>query len=70
MNGRVKEFIQKILDLPEVDDALTLSNEGGLELKDGRIFIPLNIYLKRGDQGETLGIHVEERITTLDKFGG
>jgi hypothetical protein len=70
MNERVKEFIQKILDMPEVDDAITLSAEGGLYYKDGRLFIPLNIYLKKSDDGESLGVHVEERITTRDKFGG
>jgi len=69
MHPKVRELIDAILALPNVDDVLTLSAEGGVPLIDGRWLVPLNVYLRWGRE-ESLGIHVVDNIRTEDVFGG
>ncbi|GAG20408.1 unnamed protein product, partial [marine sediment metagenome] len=54
-----------------VDDAQVLSKRV-MELMDGRTLIPLNVYLRKPEEseGNVLGVHVKETITSKDKFGG
>lgn len=71
IDPRITKLIQDVFDLPDVDDCLKLSEAGGVPLIDGRILVPLNVYLKKVDnQGETLGISVAEVVHSKDKFGG
>jgi hypothetical protein len=66
---------QKIVDLllesDQVDDVLnTMRNGQSMPLLDGRRLMTLIVYLHPEDQGEVLGIHVEEKLGIEDKFGG
>jgi hypothetical protein len=70
MQARISRLINEILEMDGIDDVLTLSQEGGIRLLDGRWLVPLNVYLKREDKPDTLGVHVEDNITIGDKFGG
>jgi hypothetical protein len=70
MKQQIELLIESILALDGVDDVLTLSEAGGIKLLDGRWLVPLNVYLRREEKPETLGVTVKDNITIGDKFGG
>lgn len=70
IDPRITRLIHDVFNLPDVDDVAKLSEAGGMKLDDGRWLVPLNVYLKRKDGDNTLGVHVAETVATRDKFGG
>ena len=72
MSNDAQKIINLLLAQPEVDDVLALLKDApAMELGDGRLLLPLNIYLKPpAPEGGTLGLHVEDGIGVEDVFGG
>lgn len=71
-NKVVSGLIVALLERPEVDDILPLlKNAPAMEIADGRLLLPLNIYLTRpAPEGGSLGLAVEDGIGVEDVFGG
>ena len=71
MSDGAQEIIRLLLERPDVDDVLPLLKDApAMELADGRLLLPLNIYLnKPAPEGGTLGLHVEDGVGVEDVFG-
>lgn len=72
MSDTAKKIIALLLEQSEVDDILPLLKDApAMELADGRLLLPLNIYLhKPTPEGGSLGLAVEDGVGVDDVFGG
>jgi len=72
MSEDSQKIIKLLLGQPEVDDVLPLLKDApAMELADGRLLLPLNIYLnKPAPEGGSLGLAVEDGVGVDDVFGG
>ena len=72
MSKEADEIIALLLEQPDVDDVLALLKDApAMELADGRLLLPLNIYLnKPAPEGGSLGLAVEDGVGVEDVFGG
>lgn len=62
-----KDVLLRVLAFPEVHDVVLIHKQGGLTRDDGRILLPVNIYLHpEQPAGGTLGINVQDGLDVDD----